>query len=209
MSNDKCPSSPTAIRFQQDLQINGLSERSQESYGRAVRKLSEFLKREPDSASEDDLRNYLLFIKNDLKWSSSTINVAQQGLKKYFTITCPRTWATLKLVRARGEFKLPTVISIGEVHTFLKLVEKPSMLCFFTVVYTLGLRLQEALNLQVSDIDSKRMLVHIHRGKGAKDRLVPLPEPTLIILEGTTKPIGTKNGSSPPTHCAFCVEGLY
>ena len=128
MSNDKCPSSPTAIRFQQDLQINGLSERSQESYGRAVRKLSEFLKREPDSASasENDLRNYLLFIKNDLKWSSSTINVAQQGLKKYFTITCPRTWATLKLVRARGEFKLPTVISIGEVHTFLKLVENPS-----------------------------------------------------------------------------------
>ena len=80
MSNDKCPSSPTAIRFQEDMQINGLSERSQQSYGRAVRMLSEFLKREPDSASEDDLRNYLLFIKNDLKWSSSTINVAQQGL---------------------------------------------------------------------------------------------------------------------------------
>ena len=80
MSHDKCPSSPTAIRFQQDLQINGLSERSQESYGRAVRKLSEFLKREPDSASEEDLRNYLLFIKNDLKWLSSTINVAQQAV---------------------------------------------------------------------------------------------------------------------------------
>ena len=92
MSNDKCPSFPTAIRFQQDLQINGLSERSQESYGRAIRKFSEFIKREPDSAREDDLRNYLLFIKNDLQWSSSTINVAQQGLKKYFTITCPRTW---------------------------------------------------------------------------------------------------------------------
>ena len=89
MSNDKCPSSPTAIRFQQDLQINGLSERSQESYGRAIRKFSEFLKREPDSAREDDLRNYLLFIRNDLQWSSNTINVAQQGLKKYFTITCP------------------------------------------------------------------------------------------------------------------------
>ena len=182
MSNDKCPSSSTAIRFQQDLQLNGLSERSQESYGRAIRKFSEFLKREPDSAREDDLRNYLLFIKNDLQWSSSTINVAQQGLKKYFTITCPRTWATLKLVSARGEFKLPTVISIGEVHTFLKLVEKPSMLCFFTVVYSLGLRLQEALYLQVTDIDSKRMMVHIHRGKGSKDRMVPLPESTLLTL---------------------------
>ena len=92
MSNDKCPSFPTAIRFQQDLQINGLSERSQESYGRAIRKFSKFIKREPDSAREDDLRKYLLFIKNDSQWSSSTINVEQQGLKKYFTITCPRTW---------------------------------------------------------------------------------------------------------------------
>ena len=94
----------------------------------------------------------------------------------------PRDWATLKLVRARGEFKLPVVISIGEVHTILKLIEKPSMLCFFTVVYTLGLRLQEALNLQVTDIDSKRMMVHIHRGKGSKDRMIPLPESTLLIL---------------------------
>ena len=145
MSKDKSPLSPTLLRFQQDLQLNGLTERSQESYGRAVRKFSEFLKREPDSASEDDLRNYLLFIKNDLKWSSSTINVAQQGLKKYFSITCPRAWATLRLVRARGEFKLPVVISIGEVHTILKLIEKPSMLCFFTVVYTLGLRLQRVV----------------------------------------------------------------
>ncbi len=56
------------------------------------------------------------------------------------------------------------------------------MLCFFTVVYTLGLRLQEALHHQVFDIDSKRMLVHIHRGKGAKDHLVPLPESTLHVL---------------------------
>ena len=55
-------------------------------------------------------------------------------------------------------------------------LEKPSMLCFFTVVYSLGLRLQEALYLQVTDIDSKRMMVHIHRGKGSKDRMVPLPE---------------------------------
>ena len=168
MTIDKEPLSPILIRFNQDLQFNGLKERSQESYCRAVRKFSEFLKREPDTASEDDLRNYLLFIKNDQHWAASTINVAQQGLKKFFKITCPQTWPTLKLLRVRGEVKLPVVISVGEVHTFLKLIDKPSMLCFFTVVYTLGLRLQEALNLQVADIDSKRMMVHIHRGQGAR-----------------------------------------
>ena len=72
MSKDTNPLSPTLIRFQKDLQLNGLNKRSQQSYGRAVRKLSEFLKREPDSASEEDVRNHLLFNKNDLKWSPST-----------------------------------------------------------------------------------------------------------------------------------------
>jgi len=50
MSKDKKPLSPTLIRFQQDLQLNGLTERSQQSYGRTIRKFSEFLKRKPDSA---------------------------------------------------------------------------------------------------------------------------------------------------------------
>ena len=208
MSIDKEPLSPILIRFQQDLQLNGLKERTQQSYVRNVRKFSEFLKRDPDSASEDDLRRYLLYIKNDAHWSSSTINVAQQALKRFFTLTCPQSWATLKLVRARGELKLPVVISISEVHTLLKLIEKPSMFCFFTVVYSLGLRLQEALNLHVKDIDSKRMLVHIHRGKGAKDRLVPLPESTLQVLREYYKthrnkdwifPTEGKNHSQAPT----------
>jgi site-specific recombinase XerD len=64
----------------------------------------------------------------------------------------------------------------------LKIIQKPSMRCFFWVVYGLGLRLQEALHLQVKDIDSKRMMVHVHRGKGAKDRYVPLPESVLTEL---------------------------
>ena len=53
---------------------------------------------------------------------------------------------------------------------------------YFTTVYSLGLRLHEALYLQVSDIDGQRLQVHVHRGKGAKDRYVPLPEDTLALL---------------------------
>lgn len=116
------------------------------------------------------------------RWQSSTINVAQQALKLFFRLTCPKDWSTLKLARVQVEQKLPVVISIGEVHTLLKVIEKPSMRCYFNTVYSLGLRLQEALHLQVADIDSKRMLVHIHRGKGAKDRMIPLPQTTLDSL---------------------------
>jgi site-specific recombinase XerD len=131
MSQDKNPSSQIAIRFKQDLQLKGLGERTQQSYCRALRKFTEFIQLEPDSATEDDLRRYLLFIKNERQFSASSINVAQNGLKNFFKMTCPRDWPTLKFLRVKGEQKLPTVLTIGEVHTILKLIEKPSMACFF------------------------------------------------------------------------------
>ena len=182
MSKDKNPQCPFIQRFAEDLKLARKSERTVQSYCRALRKLCEHLGHDPNQASEDDVRKYLLFITEEKKWSSSTVNVALQALKLYYRVTCPRDWPILKLARVNVEQKLPVVISIGEVQTLLKLIEKPSMQCYFTVVYHLGLRLNEALHLQISDIDSKRMMVHIHRGKGAKDRMIPLADVTLEVL---------------------------
>lgn len=182
MSKDQNPQCPFLRRFAEDLKLSGKSPRTVQSYCRALRKFSEHLGHDPNHASEEDLRKYLLFVTEQKKWSSSTVNVALQALKLYYRITCPRDWPILKLARVKVEQKLPVVISVGEVQTLLKLIEKPSMRCYFTVVYQLGLRLNEALYLQISDIDSKRMMVHIHRGKGAKDRKIPLPNVTLDAL---------------------------
>ena len=182
MSIDRNPIHPIIKRFAEDLALSGKSTRTSQSYCRAVRKFMEFLKHSPEEATEDQLRNYLLHISETKKWAASTVNVAQQALKIFFRITCPRDWKVLKLARVKVEQKIPVVLSVGEVHTLLKLIEKPSMHCFFTTVYNLGLRLQEGLYLQTRDIDSKRMLVHIHLGKGAKDRIIPLPESTLETL---------------------------
>ncbi len=73
-------------------------------------------------------------------------------------------------------------MTIDEVHRLIRAIKQHRNAAYFWTVYSLGLRLEEGLNLQFGDIDSKRMMVHIHRGKGAKDRYLPLPESTLIIL---------------------------
>jgi site-specific recombinase XerD len=182
MSVDLNPTSTIAQKFAEDLKISGKSPRTQQSYCRALRKFSEYLGHSPQEATEQQFRNYLLFIVQEKAWQASTVNVAQQALKLFYRITCPRKWKSLDLARVQVEQKLPVVLSVEEVHTLLKLIEKPAMRCFFGTVYALGLRLQEALHLQVSDIDSHRMIVHVHRGKGAKDRLIPLPEVTLTQL---------------------------
>ena len=81
--------------------------------------------------------------------------------------------------RMQQDLQLLTVLSIEETHQLLDAIRLPCHQAFFWTVYSMGLRMQEALNLQVVDIDSKRMLVHVRRGKGHKDRLIPLPPNTL------------------------------
>jgi site-specific recombinase XerD len=165
-----------------DMQLAGLGERTQESYLRAVRKFAQWLNRSPDAASEEDLRRYLLFIKNDQQWEPNSLKVAYSGLKFFYLHTCVQEWATLKKLRIPTSFKLPTVLTIPEVDQLIAAIRKPAMKCFFWTVYSLGLRLQEALHLQVADIDADRMLVHIRRGKGHKDRLVPLTPQALDMM---------------------------
>jgi len=165
-----------------DMHFVGLSERTHESYLRAVRKFAQWLHKSPDLASENDLRRYLLYIKNDQQWEGNSLKVAYSGLKFFYSRTCPREWPTLSKLRIPKQTKLPTVLTIPEVDQLIDSVRKSAMKCFFWTVYSLGLRLQEALHLQVSDIDAGRMLVHVRRGKGHKDRLIPLTTKTLDML---------------------------
>ena len=176
------PLTPLAQKMLQDLQLAGKAERTQESYLRSVRTFAQWLDKSPDQASENDLRRYLLFIKNDQQWEGNSLRVAYSGLKFFYCYTCPREWASLTKLRVPKQLKLPTVLTIPEVDQLIETIRKPGLKCFFWTVYSLGLRLQEALHLQVSDIDSGRMLVHVRRGKGHKDRLISLPDKTLQML---------------------------
>ena len=176
------PLSPLAQKMLQDLQLAGLSERTQEAYLRGVRKFAQWLNLSPDQASENDLRRYLLFIKNEQQWEGNSLKVAYSGLKFFYCHTCPREWPTLTKLRVPKQVKLPTVLTVPEVDQLIGSIRKPALKCFFWTVYSLGLRLQEALHLQVSDIDAGRMLVHVRRGKGHKDRLIPLTDKTLQML---------------------------
>jgi integrase len=134
------------------LQLAGMSERTQQCYTRAVRQLVDFYQKTPDKITEKELEDYFLHRH------------------------------TLKLIYAKREQTLPTVLSVKEVWTIINAVNTIQNKTYLTAVYSCGLRLHEALFLQVTDIDAQRMRIHVHRGKGAKDRYVPLPEATLNIL---------------------------
>jgi integrase/recombinase XerD len=169
-------------RMVEDMQLRGLSEETQEAYVRAVRQLAEHYGKSPQRISDEELRQYFLHLTNVKQLSSSTIKVALYGIKFLFQHTLRKEWPTLDLVRPRREKKLPVVLSVAEVQRVLGIIRRPRYRVCLSTIYACGLRLSEGVHLQVRDIDSDRMMVHVRKGKGAKDRYVPLPAPTLEML---------------------------
>lgn len=104
------------------------------------------------------------------------------GIKFFYDFTLKRDWPTLTLVRAPHEFKLPVVLSQHEVRSILNSIRIFRHRACLTTIYSCGLRLKEGTHLQIGDIDSNHMLIHVKHGKGGKDRYVPLPNSTLIML---------------------------
>jgi len=169
-------------RMTGDLQLRGLSERTQEAYLRAVRKLAEHFHTPPDQLREAQVREYLLYLKNDRGFAPGSMRIAVGGVKFFYRYTEPRDWATLLNIRIPAQKTLPDVLSREEVRDLLTAVRTRHNRAYLWTVYSCGLRLNEGLHLQIGDVDGKRMMLHVHRGKGAKDRYVILPQGTLALL---------------------------
>jgi site-specific recombinase XerD len=166
----------------EDLQLRGLSVRTQESYVQAVRQLAAHYHKSPDQINEEELRQYFLYLKNIKHVSRSTQTIALCGIKFFYEHTLKRTWHTLDFARPAKEKKLPVVLSMQEVGRILGCVHYTRYQVCLTTIYACGLRLQEGVGLQVKDIDGERKMLHIHQGKGGKDRYVPVPEASLQML---------------------------
>ena len=173
---------PLQQRMREDLQLRGLSARTQEMYVRAVYQLAAHYHTSPARITEEALRDSFLSLKHVKHSSRSASTMALCGITCFYEHTRKRAWSTPTFVRAPREQKLPVILSVEAVRTMVahrKLLH--SRVCL-TTIDAWGLRLHEGTHLQVPDIDSARMLVHVRCGTGAKDRYVPLPQRTLELL---------------------------
>ena len=166
----------------EDMQLHGFAERTQEAYLLAVRQLAKHYRKSPDQIEEDELRQYFLFLKNEKQAARATCTLALCGIKFFFQRTLGREWKTFEFLRPAKEKKLPVVLSVAEVGRVLTCVHRQRYRVCLTIIYACGLRLLEGVHLQIKDIDGERQLLHIHQGKGGKDRYVPLPSACLKML---------------------------
>ena len=128
---------------------------------------------------QDHAQEYLLDrVQCGKAWS--TINADYSALRKYFKIVKEYEWTLRKMPRARKEKKLVPILSKEEVAKLINHAPTYKHQVFLTFLYSTGVRLSEATNVKLIDIDSKRMQIHIHRGKGAKDRKVLISDKLLV-----------------------------
>jgi integrase/recombinase XerD len=180
---------PLQQRMIEDSQRRGLSARTQDAYVRAVRQLADHDHTSPARITEEELRDSFLSRKHVKHSSRRASTLALCGIKFFYEHTLTRAWSTLTCVRAPREKKLPVLLSVEEVHTLLAHLKLLRSRACLTTLYSCGLRLHEGIHLQVPDIDSARMLVHVRHGTGANDRYVPLPpRPRELLRQSWTTP---------------------
>lgn len=174
----------TALRRRliDDLHLRDYAERTVETYVAVVARLAQHFHAAPDQLTEAQLREYLLHLTRERTLARSSFTQALCGLRFFYEQTLGRHWTILDVARPKRDRTLPVVLSRADVGRVLAAVHTPAYRVCLTTLYSCGLRLREALDLHVPEVDSGRMLLHVRRGKGGVDRLVPVPPALLTLL---------------------------
>jgi integrase/recombinase XerD len=165
--------SPLRQRMLEDMRLRKLAPQTQASYVRSVRRLAAYLRRAPDTATVEDLRNFQLHLV-DRGTSPITLNATITGLKFFFDVTLDRAGLMAKMKPVFVPRTLPVVLSREEVSALIAAAKNLKHQTALSVAYGAGLRANEVATLKVGDVDSKRMTLRIQQGKGGKDRYAML-----------------------------------
>src|SRR5215470_1874462 len=158
------PVSPLRARMIEDMSVRGFSEKTRNDYIRNVRAFAAFIGRSPDIATAEDLRRFQLHqTQNGMQPPS--INSAVSALRFFFTVTLDRPDLAGRLTVVRLARRLPAVLSVEEVMLLLQAAPGAKYKAALATAYGAGLRVSEVVALKVGDVDSKRMLLRIERGK--------------------------------------------
>lgn len=169
-------------RFIEDLSFHHFKESTSTYYLNELLRLTAHYWKSPAELTDDELRAYFRYLQDGCQYSGSSLGITHAALTFFYGCTCQKDMPFLKIFRNRKNKKLPVILSREEVRRALKCVNDERYRACLTLIYSCGLRISEAVRIQLSDIDSERGLLLIRKGKGGKDRLVPLPTRTLEIL---------------------------
>ena len=182
LPESKQRTSPLRKRMLEDMQLRNYSAGTQRSYEHYLANYALHFSKSPEHLGLDDIRNYQLYLIEQRQLSPQSINCFVAAAKFLYTVTLDMPWTDAQFARMKVPEKLPVVLSQDEVKLFFKHVGIVRYRMILMLCYSSGLRISEAVQLTVADLDSERMLIRVREGKGAKDRYTVLSQRLLVLL---------------------------
>ena len=198
-------------QMQADLQLRGLTPKTQRIYLREVRNLAKHFKKSPEDLGESEIKEYLLHLLKEKKLAEGTFRFYYSGLKFLFRHTLKREWIFENIRCPKRKIKLPIVLDLSEVEALFSVTANLKHKAILMITYSAGLRISEAARLKITDIDSKRMMVWVQQGKGGKDRYTILSHTALECLRQYWRQYHPKEwlfeGQKEGTH--ICISSIH
>lgn len=170
-------------RMREDLQLRGLSPRTQRAYLFQVTRFAQYYKKLPDKLGEHEVKEYLLYLLNEQHVSYATLAQTYSGLRFIYEVTLKRPWEVKRIPYPKTPRRLPVVLDKKEIHDLFAATTNLKHLAILTMIYSAGLRLNEVVHLRREDIDRSRMTVRVRQGKGKVDRYTLLSKTALATLD--------------------------
>ena len=168
---------PSISQFQQLVELKDYRPATKKEYVRYVCKLAQHFQCDPASLCEDQIRQYFLFLRQHKHYKAAPMKAAKFSLRCFFLQCLKRSaWTVFNEVRIAEPHVLPLVLSDQQAHQLLDAVREPRFRTCLRLMYHCGLRVSEAVSLQIPDLRGKQSppLIHVRNAKGAKDRFVPI-----------------------------------
>ena len=164
----------------QHLKLKGLQPKTIDAYARTIRRMGDYFDHQIDALSPSQLTEYFSDLIASHSWSAVKLDL--YGFKFYTQHVLRKPWTMPHFIKPPKASRLPDIVTVDEAQALFCATRTLSYRVFYFTLYSMGLRLSEGLALKVADIDAVRHRVHIRDSKGNRDRFVPLPRITLLVL---------------------------
>ena len=206
------PNYPSIEQFKAFVQLKDFRPPTKKEYVRSVRKLAEHFQCDPATLTEDQLREYFLFLREHKHYKSSPMKAAKWSLRCFFRdcLKLGPSWTVFEEVRIVENKTLPVVLSREEVDALLSAVRAMRFKTCLRLIYHCGLRVGEAVRIVPHHIHGQEEFprLHVKNGKGGKDRFVPMAPAMVQELRQWWRTHGNRAWLFPSPGCGWADRTL-